>query len=166
MIERVRCLRDIFLTVTASSMVPEAKKRPPSLRLTAVLFACAPIAIRAFANFCTGIKFVRLSWWPIILLLAPWNLPENEICKKCKHIDKEVFLRWREYFLYFYTNHFRWIRGIQELQTIGRRPIFASFLPVQKAQTPLSCLAYRQIKPQRSEGRRPCLQLLYITKTP
>ena len=40
------------------------------------------------------------------------------------------------------------------------------FLPVQKAQTPLSCLAYRQIKPQRSEGRRPCLEALYISETP
>ena len=143
-----------------------SKKTAPVPRLTAVLYACAPIAIRAFANFCTGIKFVRLGWWPIILLLAPWNLPENEICKKCKHINKEVFLRWRVHFLYFYKNYFRWIRGIQELQTIGRRLSFASFLPVQKVQTPLSYLAYRQIKPQRSEGRRPCLQLLYITKTP
>ena len=143
-----------------------SKKTAPVPRLTAVLSACAPIAIKAFANFCTGIKFVRLGWWPIILLLAPWNLPENGICKKCKPIEDESLLRWKAYFLCFYIDHFRWIRGIQELQTIGRRLSFASFLPVQKVQTPLSYLAYRQIKPQRSEGRRPCLQLLYITKTP
>ena len=39
-----------------------SKKTAPVPRLTAVLYACAPIAIRAFANFCTGIKFVRLGW--------------------------------------------------------------------------------------------------------
>ena len=54
-----------------------SKKTAPVPRLTAVLFACAPIAIRAFASLCAGIKFVRLGWWPIILFLTPWNVPEN-----------------------------------------------------------------------------------------
>ena len=41
MIERVRCLRGIFLTVTASSMVPEAKNGPRSSSHCSFICLCA-----------------------------------------------------------------------------------------------------------------------------
>ena len=41
MIERVRCLCDIFLTVTASSMVPEAKNGPRPSSHCSFICLCA-----------------------------------------------------------------------------------------------------------------------------
>ena len=48
------------------------------------------------------------------------------------------------------------------LKILVRRLSFERFSAVQKAQTPLSCLAYRRIKSHRSEGSQLVLRLYGI----